>query len=243
MSGKIKKTKKFIDVHISKSRLMKLMIFNNEEERERCSKYLDLKGVAYHVVLINHAGLYQNGTIKYKTVSDIYKYDKRLRNRLYKFLAAFEEQIRGFIANSYNHGLERLKHSEHISGELKNESNIAYELENLTFGQLLEIVEVLSKRDMKKMFPKSDKYLFQNLIAIKELRNAISHHRILLIYDEFETCYIDGEEKKDLASNIKNLINLIDEFYKQFLIDSINGAINDKRDSTFSIPENLIIKV
>jgi hypothetical protein len=236
MSGKVKKTKKFVDVHISKSRLMQLMIFNNDEERERCSKYLDLKGVAYHVVLINHilrrnrAFLYEKGKIKYKVVSDIYKYDKRLRNRLYKFLSAFEEQIRGFIANSYNHGLESLKLNEEIIKNIEEGSNIAVELENLDFGELVKIVSKLSKKDLKRMFPKSDNY-------------AISHHRILLIHKKFKACYIDGKKKQGLANYIKNLVNLIDEFYKQFLIDSINDAINDKRDPTFSIPKNLIIKV
>ena len=36
------------------------------------------------------------------------------------------------------------------------------------------------------MFLKSDEHIIENLKAVKELRNAISHHRILLLYDEFE---------------------------------------------------------
>ena len=67
------------------------------------------------------------------------------------------------------------------------------------------------------MFPNSDEYVIQNLRAIKELRNAISHHRILLLYDDYATCYIDGEEKNDLKSNIKNLVNMISTYYKEFL--------------------------
>ena len=56
-------------------------------------------------------------------------------------------------------------------------------------------------------------------------------------------CYVDGIEKRDLISNIKNLVNLIDDYYKQFLTDGINGAITDKRDSTFMIPSHLIIRI
>lgn len=237
------KTEKYINIHITKSSLMKKMIFSDEKEKQHCSKYLDLKGVAYHVILINLIGLDNDGRIKYKLISDIYKYDKKIRNRLYKFLSAFEEQIRAFIANSFNHGLSTLQLGDSINKNLKSGSNIAFELEDLDFGQLLKIVEKFTKKDLKRMFPKSDDYVIDNLKAIKELRNAISHHRILLLYDEFEKCYIDGIEKTDLISNIKNLVNLIDEYYKQFLIDTINDATNDKRDSTFLIPERFIVSL
>lgn len=237
------KTEKYINIHITKSNLMKKMIFSDEKEMHRCSKYLDLKGVAYHVLLINLIGLDRDGEIKYKLISDVYKYDKKIRNRLYKFLSAFEEQIRAFIANSFNHGLSTLQLGNSINKNLKSGSNIAFELEDLDFGQLLQIVEKFSAKDLKRMFPKSDEHIIDNLKAIKEIRNAISHHRILLLYDEFEKCYIDGIEKTDLISNIKNLVNLIDQYYRQFLIDAINEATSDKRDSTFFIPERFIVSL
>lgn len=237
------KTSKYINIHISKSSLMKRMIFSSTTEEKHCSKYLDLKGVAYHVVLINFIGLDEDGKIKYKTISDLYKYDKRLRNRLYKFISAFEEQIRAFIANSFNHGLSTLKLGENIINNLKNGSNIAFELEDLDFGQLIQIVEKFTEKDLKRMFPKSDGYVIKNLRAIKELRNVISHHRLLLLYDDYECCYINGIEKDDLTSNIKNLVNLINDYYKEFLVETINDAINDKRDSTFIIPKDLEIKI
>ena len=237
------KTEKYINIHITKSSLMKKMIFSDEEEKQHCSKYLDLKGVAYHVLLINLIGLNEDGKIRYKLISDVYKYDKKIRNRLYKFLSAFEEQIRAFIANSFNHGLSTLQLGDSINRNLKNGSNIAFELEDLDFGQLLQIVEKFTKKDLKRMFPKSDEHVIDNLKAVKELRNAISHHRILLLYDEFEKCYVDGIEKRDLISNIKNLVNLIDDYYKQFLIDAINGSTSDKRESAFFIPEKFIISL
>ena len=241
MNGTIKQ---YLNIHITKTSLMQKMIFTNSEEKKRCSKYLDLKGVAYHVVLINFIGLNEKGQIEYKKIADVYKYDKRIRNRLYKFLAAFEEQIRAFIANSYNHGLETLDLGDDITTNLKNGSNIAFELEDLNFSKLLDIVKKFTPKDLKRLFPNNDvKNLKQNLIAAKELRNAISHHRILLLYDEFEECYINGEAKSDLTSNIINIVNLIDVYYKRFLIDAINDCVNDKRDETFFIPEHLVIKL
>ena len=48
---------KRISVHITKTKLMKVFKFRNDEERNQCNKYLDLKGVAYHVLLIKRLGL------------------------------------------------------------------------------------------------------------------------------------------------------------------------------------------
>lgn len=88
MIGKISK---YIDIYIIKLKFMKKLIFSNVQEEECCSKYFDLKGVVYYVVLINFIGLDDDGKIKYKIVFDLYKYDKRFRNCLYKFILVFEE--------------------------------------------------------------------------------------------------------------------------------------------------------
>lgn len=122
-------------------------------------------------------------------------------------------------------------------------SHIAIALEELHFSDLINVVKNLSNADLKKLFPNADNYLFQNLDAVRELRNAISHHKIILFYGEYEKCYVDGIEYSDLIGNIKNLVQLIHGFYKQFLIDDINDAINDKRDDKFYIKKEFIIKI
>ncbi len=241
MTGKNKK----ISVSINKTNLMKLLIFTNEEERKRCSKYLDLKGVAFHALLINALGLNEKGKIEYKLVADVYKYDKELRNRLYKFIASFEEQLRAFIANSYSNGLEALKLGEKINYNLNIGNNIANELENLDFKQLLTIINNFNVKILNRMFPdyKNKQQIIQNLKAVKELRNAISHHRIILLYNDYKDCYINGIKQNDLSSNIQNLVNLIDEYYKGYLIDSINNAIINDDGTNLAVPEHLIIKL
>lgn len=63
------------------------------------------------------------------------------------------------------------------------------------------------------------------------------------MYDDYEICYLNGEKKNDLKSNIKNLVNMIDDYYKEFIVDSINEVINDKRDIIFEFLVNLIIMI
>jgi len=229
---------------LSKSELMERFRFTDDLEKERCSLYLDLKGITYHIIIANHIGLDEDGRIKYKIVSDMSKYDKRLRNIIYKFISAFEEQIRGFIANCYINNDETLILTDKINKSLENEGgNIALELEELTFNELLNLVKDLSKDNLEKLFPNHNKHLADNLKAVRELRNAISHHRLLLLYEEFENCYVDGKSDNDLTTNIKNLINLINDFYKNFLTSEINNAIIEKDDYAFPIPEKFIVKI
>ena len=100
MIGPNIKEKKLL-LSTTKEEFLERMKFHNEDEENRCQIYLDLKGVSYHVVLANYVGLNKNGMIEYKKVQNMYIYDKRIRNVLYKFLAALEERFRGYISNKY----------------------------------------------------------------------------------------------------------------------------------------------
>lgn len=82
------------------------------------------------------------------------------------------------------------------------------------------------------------KYRFKYITQSKNFLLSVS----TLIYQK-PTCYIDGEEKNDLKSNIKNLVNMISTYYKEFLIESVNDALNDKRDANLKLPDNLEIKI
>lgn len=213
------KTKK-LDICISKPSLLQKIIFSNAKEKEKFEKYLDLKGIAYHVMIINYIGLNKNGKVQCKKISDLYRYDKKLRNILYEYLSAFEENIRAYIANGFLNKDMKLKLDKKITKRIKSEgSNIATELENLQFNELLKFSLKLQKTELNKLYPET-KNLKENLDAIRELRNTVSHHRILTIYDEFKECYVEEKKGKDLLINIKNLIQLIHPYYQQFMIYS-----------------------
>lgn len=234
---------------ITKNELLKYFIFSDEIEEEHCSIYLDLKGIGNHVLIANEIGLNETGKIEYKKVSDLYRYDKRLRIILYKFIAALEEQIRGFISNNY---VSKQLSEESIKALNKNmDKNDIYEgLKNLSFNKLTEKVQLLNKNERKMLFPNvNDDYLKKNLKAVVELRNAISHHRLILFYKEYKVCNINSKDDNDILHNILNLYNLINEYHQEFLKDNINNAINYDNDNTetksgkFKIDEKYIIKI
>jgi abortive infection bacteriophage resistance protein len=243
MNGTEKKIKKLL-LNISKEDFMSRMVFSTPKEKERCERYLELKGVAYHAVLANYIGLDENGKVEYKKVQNMYVYDKRIRYILYKFLSALEEGIRGYISNHYN-TMEKIKSlSSKIYTAVEDGSSLSKELENFDFNVLIQLTQKLQPNDLKKLFNENES-LEINLQAVRILRNTVSHHRMLFVYEDFGECVIDNAVSDTLTANIVNLSNLINRYYKGFFIEAINNAIYDEDDIDFigSIPLKAILHI
>ncbi|MDD5293533.1 MAG: hypothetical protein PHW40_04390 [Candidatus Izemoplasmatales bacterium] len=238
------KTKLSLD--ITKEDFIARMKFEDDEEEERCRLYLGLKGVSYHTVLVNYIGLDEKDKIEYKKVKNLYVYDKRIRKILYKFLSALEEGIRGYISNNFCSDLSRIrKLSNPIYKSVIKGSSLSKELENLDFKHLLNISKRMKKKDLVELFDNID-HLKENLNAVKELRNTVSHHRMLFVYDDFQECFLnEGISGDSLIDNILNLRQLLNPFYKEFLIKEINDSSTDEEDPQFepSLPLKAILKL
>jgi hypothetical protein len=230
----------------TKQEFIDKMNFHNEEEKKRCEIYLELKGIAYHVVLANYIGLNRFGKIEYRKVQNLYKYDKKVRNILYRFMAAFEEGVRAFISNRYNNDFDRIKElSKSLLDSIQDDSSLSKELENQDFFHLMELAKKLTPKEKTDVFGNVN-HLDANLDAVRELRNTISHHRLLFVYEDFEYCYLeDGSSGDTLVDNIKNLIQLIHPYYKGFLKDELNQSCTSSKDFSFknSLPNNAIINI
>ena len=230
----------------TKQEFIDKMNFHNDEEKQRCDIYLDLKGVAYHVVLANYIGLNRYGKIEYKKVQNLYKYDKKVRNILYRFLAAFEEGVRAFISNRYNNDFGRINGlSKSLLDSIQDDSSLSKELENQDFYHLMELAKKLTPKEKSEIFGYID-HLEANLDAVRELRNTISHHRLLFVYEDFDYCYLeDGSSGDSLIDNINNLIQLTHPYYKGFLKDELNQSCMSRTDSQFksSLPEKAVINI
>jgi hypothetical protein len=243
MNGTNNKSKR-LRLETSKEDFLSNMIFESNEERERCLNYLDLKGVAYHTVLANYIGFNKQGKIEYKKVKNLYIYDKRIRNILYKYLSALEEGIRGFICNRYNTKEKIKKLSNRLYQNVMNESSLNKELENLGFNDLLNLTKKLSNDDTRTLFNNNNE-LEINLNAVRRLRNIVSHHRMLFVCEEYGQCIIGDTPSKTLIDNCRNLMKLLNPFYKEFFVEDINEAILDDDDSLFTgtIPSKAILKL
>jgi hypothetical protein len=185
---------------------------------------------------------YTASKIKYCEIATTYRYDKRIRKVLYKYIGLIEEKIRAFIDNKYSDEMDQLKITTKIAKTLKSEIELYKALDKTLFSDLMAQVMDLSEEDIHSIFPDT---LFEskNLKALAELRNAVSHNRFLLNYLDFKECNIEGRISGSLHANLTNLANHLEKSIKRSFINEINSCSvleeNNGSSSLFQTEWNL----
>jgi hypothetical protein len=212
------------------------------EEIDKAKHYLNLKGVNLHHSIYSYLSSYTASKIKYCEIATTYRYDKRIRKVLYKYIGLIEEKIRAFIDNKYSDEMDQLKITTKIAKTLKSEIELYKALDKTLFSDLMAQVMDLSEEDIHSIFPDT---LFEskNLKALAELRNAVSHNRFLLNYLDFKECNIEGRISGSLHANLTNLANHLEKSIKRSFINEINSCSvleeNNGSSSLFQTEWNL----
>lgn len=214
---------------MTKEQLMKFIDFDSEKEKIDCEFYLDVKGVEIHREIMNYLQFkFDEGCkIKWRNIAQKLKADKKLRDKLYIYLAALEEYIRAYISNKYQDNVNQTfwidgtEHRNRIKTNLQNGKNLFVVLQNTDFGTLIAQVKKLPQEDRVAMFDKNIGSN-DNLNAVTELRNAVSHHKFLLNHN-FKKCRVGDEFSNTLENNIKNLRQLLPLRYRNG--ENGNGGI------------------
>jgi len=204
------------------SEIFEKIIFETEDEKITFLNYIVLKGLPQHKRIIDILEK-DNTPLKYSIISGLYKYDKRIRDDLYIYLSALEEYMRAYLCNSNTVDL--------------------HAVENMTFGQLI----IFAKRKLDIL---SLRYLFEfddenilnaNLDAVKELRNAVNHHRFLYTHP-LKECSIARETRNSLSQNILNLMYLLPkEFREKFLETIQRDALDEHQSFRLIVPDKYIL--
>ncbi len=223
----------------------------DEEDKERAEKYLTSKGVEKHIILKEKLFNWIEGDkIDYSLIASTYRYDKRLRNILFKYISYLEEFYRSVILDEYRYKVKKVGWVKDINDKLKEfGGDLNDALEHIEFSVLLIQANRLPiKIRQKCLFPKS-KYFIENSIALKELRNAVMHNKFLLLYRGYETCYIDGvdgSKSSNLKANILNLISFLPENVAKGCVKDINDAKNEKESHSgtkWKLPPAAVIEL
>lgn len=157
----------------------KLIVADNE----KCDfeKYIEIKGVYLHKQIYDAFTEYAADTVTYSELSSVIRYDKNLRDTLYKYLATFEEYLRANLFAKYDvanqeyvykgcKGFERLKKDIQPKTDY-SESNLYYcfQLELSPTIDLFEHIGIYNDTTLS------------DFRQIKELRNQVMHHNVLVL--------------------------------------------------------------
>lgn len=199
------------------------MKYENSKELEEAKKYIALKGMVQYQRIINYCKNLSNELPTYTVVSNLYRYDKRLRDNLYIYMATVEEFMRARIGNKFENDDSNLVKTEQF---IKKQNKYKYKsvsltLEQLTLGELIQLV-------LKNKIIFQDVYNLEtlkiNLKAFRVLRNKVSHHNFLLA-ETYETCIVNNIVYKTIKYNIDNMKFLLPNEYREGFSKTINECV------------------
>ena len=219
----------------------------DEVDKPRAVKALFAKGIEKHILVKNFLLTWRNeNKIRCSEVASTYRYDKRIRNTLFKYISYLEEFYRGLILDAYQskpskqHWIKELKSYFNEQGKDLNAA-----LEKFEFSRL--IIQMLKMpQSIKQKCGLVKKDAGKNATAIIELRNAVMHNKFLLLFKGFDICYINGDKSAGLRANIINLANFLPNGVKEKCLADID-ACKEERDNKgkikWDLPEQVIVRV
>lgn len=185
-------------------------------EIDAAKEYIQLRGLQEHILMANYLSSFIiDRKPTYKEVSTAFRYDKRIRRIIYKYIGLIEEYFRAFLCNNY----------KEPSDLNINTSKTLYDyLSSILLSTLTRIIWSLNQNDKNQIFD-SKTILNKNLEALVSLRNAVSHNRTLIIYRDFkEVTLFNGEVGSSLLLNVKNLLYLLPTKVSMSFKEEIKGA-------------------
>ena len=220
-----------------------------DEDKIRIANYLKTKGIEKHILIKEKLLSWsESGNIEYTKVASTYRYDKRIRLVLFKYLSYLEEFYRAIILDHYITKTRQIFWINELKEKLKEYShNLNDALEHLDFASLLIQSQTLPKAIKELCHFPSGKHLKDNSIALKELRNAVMHNKFLLLYRGFNECYVQGVDdgkSANLKANILNLIQFLPQEVGNQCKKDINNCKEDRNkphDTTWDLPSQIVI--
>lgn len=199
-----------------------------ESEQKDFEKYAKIKGVYLHKQVYDVLLSYNSEQVSYSELSSVIRYDKNLRDKLYIYLATFEESLRAELFSKYD--IESAEHTyKRMQGLNKLKDNIRenkdmyysnlYSCYELELGFTIELFEFLKLRDENTI---------KELKQIKDLRNCVMHHNVLVL-GKARNKEEAGENLNTLRKQIALLSKYLpNDYHSGFQRDINNLNLNSK---------------
>ena len=219
-----------------------------ENDRERAEKYLKAKGLFFHMQIKSKLLAWTEGEkVKYSQIASYYRYDKRIRNVLYKYIAYLEEYYRAAILDAYFDNTDQQFWNPEIKDKIDNEVPLNTILEDLGFAELIKQIKAMPNEIKQRCDFLGRKRSRENTYALKEFRNAVMHNKFLLMYRGFEKCYFgNGKEGSTLRDNIFNLISFLPQEVGEKLKEDINNCKKNRNregETKWDLPQQAIVSL
>lgn len=211
------------------------LFFENYKDEEEFNNYLNYKGIFLYKHIYDVFLIYRN-KVNYNELSSYVKYDKGLRNVLYKYLSAVEEYYRSKLINSFDIS-EKINDPYNCSVESKQlvkTSGMTSNLYYFTFSKHFTFTKLLDLLNNKK-YLKNDENI--DLRKISRFRNKVMHYNLIIT-----SFYVT---KRKIEKNIKEVEKNCELIYKylpkpmqncfQKSINKCNHLTNKNREPNLKI--------
>lgn len=213
--------------------MFRKLTFASIEEKNEFEKYKKLKGIYLHKQVYDILlQVNDKKNVTYYALSSFIRYDKNLRDMLYKYLGTAEEYLRALVCEKYDvpsncsvfkaQKWEKLAELSHKKQEDAT-SNLFYKLELdfsalMTFAMKQNLIHI--SEDAKK--------------SIQKLRNETMHHSLLLLGKNHDLAQLD-EHFKILEKRLNALLEILPEEYKEGFMESVKRLNGYPRTQYLSI--------
>ena len=219
-----------------------------DSDRERAEKYLKVKGLFFHMQIKKKLLAWTEGeTVKYAQIASFYRYDKRIRNVLYKYIAYLEEYYRAVILDAYFDNTEQDFWIPEIKEKIDKNMPLNTILEELEFRKLIKQMKQMPDEIKQKCDFWGRTRLNENAEALIVFRNAVMHNKFLLMYKGFSGCFlINGKVGASLRDNIFNLISFLPQEVGEKLKEDINGCKKNRNregETKWDLPQQVIVSL
>ncbi len=187
--------------------------FRSEIEKFDFNKYKTIRGEGtYQIVEDILKLLIQRDEILYHDFSGFIRYDKRLRDLLYVYLGTFEEYLRNLVFKKIDYkGSKEIKRIDEKNISMfepsQNYGINFYKNSIFDFGSLIRIIKHFSAvMNLENL----DKDFIQKLENIRQLRNKVMHHSVVLINPLSCNTILEVKNHMNIMSNwISSLHDLL----------------------------------
>lgn len=223
----------------------------SDEDKIKAARALKSKGVEKHLLIKEKLLAWnESNEIEYAKIASTYRYDKRIRYVLFKYVSYLEEFYRAVILDNYVKSVKQKFWIEELKDKLVEfDYSLNDALEHIDFRVLLIQCQRLPKPKQDLCGFPCGKYLKDNSIALKELRNAVMHNKFLLLYRGYDVCYVggvDNNKSTSLKANILNLVQFLPIEVGKQCAEDINACKEDRNkegDTRWDLPSQVLISV